>query len=202
VLIGFYWAYIPADTMSTKKGSQDNITTKEATTSTPISSPKSFLAEQHQSVNETLDETKNNINRTIEELGRDIPRKTQVINDYQEHTIQILTEIADSYLQSQKEIINSFQSAWTPYIENAYGMLYTFCPSPRKISEIYARAVSNFADNIIAITKLVNNVIFANVEASRILIQRRKEDIKELSRMGVNATRTFEHMSTDTAVKS
>ncbi|MFY9869755.1 MAG: hypothetical protein WAK17_08565, partial [Candidatus Nitrosopolaris sp.] len=111
--------------MSTKKGSQDNITTKEATTSTPISSPKSFLAEQHQSVNETLDETKNNINRTIEELGRDIPRKTQVINDYQEHTIQILTEIANSYLQSQKEIINSLQSAWTPHIENAYGSLLT-----------------------------------------------------------------------------
>ncbi|MFY9872048.1 MAG: hypothetical protein WAK17_20250, partial [Candidatus Nitrosopolaris sp.] len=110
--------------MSTKKGSQDNITTKEATTASPVSSPKSFLAEQHQSVNET-----HNINRTIEELRRDILRNTKVINDYQEHTIQILTEIADSYLQSQKEIINSFQSAWASYIENAYGMLYTFCPS-------------------------------------------------------------------------
>ena len=30
MLIGFYWAYIPAATMSTKK-SQDNITTKEST---------------------------------------------------------------------------------------------------------------------------------------------------------------------------
>jgi hypothetical protein len=188
--------------MSTKKGSHDNITSKEAITATPISSPKSFLQEQHQSVNEALNETKNNINRTIEELGTDIPRKTQVINDYQEHTIQILTEIADSYLQSQKEIINSFQSAWAPYIENAYGMLYTFCPSPRKVSEIYARVVSNFADNLITITKLVNNAIFANLESSKILIQHRKECIKELSRIGVNATRTFEHMSTDNAVRS
>ncbi|MFZ0222408.1 MAG: hypothetical protein WAM42_12050 [Candidatus Nitrosopolaris sp.] len=183
--------------MSAKKGSRDNITTKEAITTTPISSE-----EQHQSVNEALNETKNNINRTIEELGTDIPRKTQVINDYQEHTIQILTEIADSYLQSQKEIINSFQSAWAPYIENAYGILYTYCPSPRKVSEIYARVVSNFADNLITITKLVNNAIFANLESSKILIQHRKECIKELSRIGVNATRTFEHMSTDNAARS
>ncbi|MGC2684211.1 MAG: hypothetical protein WA323_20305 [Candidatus Nitrosopolaris sp.] len=188
--------------MSTKKGSHDNITTKEATTASPVSSPKSFLAEQHQSVNETLDETKNNINRTIEELRRDILRNTKVINDYQEHTIQILTEIADSYLQSQKEILNSFQSAWAPYIENAYGMLYTFCPSPSRVSEINARVVSNFADILITITKLVNNAIFANFESSKILIQHRKECIKELSRIGVNATRTFEHMSTDSAAKS
>ena len=51
--------------MSSKKGSQDNITTKETVTATPVSSQKSLLEEQHQSVNETLDETKNNINKVI-----------------------------------------------------------------------------------------------------------------------------------------
>lgn len=189
-MIGFYWAYIPSDTMSTKKGSHDNITTKETSTVTPISSPKSFLEEQHQSVNETLDETKYNITRAIEGIGRDIPRNTKVINDYQDHTIQILAEIADSYLQSQREIIKSFQSAWIPYIENAYGMLYAFC-SPRKVSEIYTRVVSNFVANLITITKAVNNSIFANLESSKILLQHRTESIKELSRIGVNTTRTF-----------
>jgi hypothetical protein len=188
--------------MSTKKGSHDNITTKETSTVTPVSSPKSFLEEQHQSVNETLDETKYNITRAIEGIGRDVPRNTKVINDYQEHTIQILTEIADSYLQSQKEIIKSFQSAWTPYVENAYRMFYAFCPSPRKVSEIYTLVVSNFVDNLITITKLVNNAIFANFESSKILLQHRTECIKELSRIGVNATRTFEHISTDGATRS
>lgn len=125
-----------------------------------------------------------------------------MINDYQEHTIQILAEIADSYLQSQKEIIKSFQSAWTPYIENAYGMFYAFCPSPRKVSEIYTRVVSNFVDNLITITKGVNNVIFANLESSKILLQHRTEYIKELSRIGVNTTRTFEHISIGSVARS
>jgi hypothetical protein len=86
-----------------------------------------------------------------------------------------------------------------PYIENAYGMLYAFCPSPRKVSEIYTRVVSNYVDNLITITKLVNNAIFANLESSKILLQHRTECIKELSRIGVNTTRTFEHISTDSA---
>ena len=184
-----------------KKGSHDNITTKEASTVAPVPSPKSFLEEQYQSVNETLDETKYNITRAIEGIGRDVPRNTKVNNDYQEHTIQILTEIADSYLQSQKEIIKSFQSAWT-HIENAFGMFYAFCPSPRKVSEIYTRVVSNFVDNLITVTKLVNNAIFANFESSKILLQHRTECIKELSRIGINAARTFEHISTDSATRS
>jgi hypothetical protein len=188
--------------MSTKKGPHDNIATKETPTATPVSSPKSFLEEQHESVNETLDATKYNITRALEGIARDVPRNTKVINDYQEHTIQILTEIADSYLQSQKEIIKSFQSAWTPYIENAYGMFYAFCPSPRKVSEIYTMVVSTFVDNLITITKLVNNAVFANLESSKIILQHRTECIKEISRIGVNATRTFEHISTDRAARS
>ena len=81
-------------------------------------------------------------------------------------------------------------------------MLYVFCPSPRKLSEIYTRVVSTLVDNIITITKLANNAIFANLEASKILIQHRTECIKELSRIAVNATRTFEHISADSAVRS
>jgi hypothetical protein len=74
-------------------------------------------------------------------------------------------------------------------------MFYAFCPSPRKVSEIYTTVVSNYVDNIITINKLINNVIFANLESSKILLQHRTECIKELSRIGVTATRTFEHMS-------
>ena len=194
-MIGFYWADKPANTMSTKKTSQDDKTIKEGTTASTASSPTVSLTEQHQSVNKAIDETKDNINRTIEQAGRDIPRNTQAIKDYQEHTIQGLREIADSYFQSQKEIINSLQSAWTPYIENAYGMFYALCLSPRRIGQIYANAVSNIAEGLITTTKLANNAICANMEASKILIQHRKEDIKELARMGVNAARTFEQMS-------
>ena len=117
------------------------------------------------------------------EFRREITRNTQAINDYQEHTLQSSKEIADSYLESQKEIIKSFQSAWAPYIENMYEAFWNKWASPQRAAEIYARTVSNFADNMMATSRIVNNTLFANIGAYKTLAQREKDDVKEFSRI-------------------
>ena len=58
--------------------------------------------------------------------------------------------------------------------------------------------VSNLADNMIAATKLVNNMMFASMDAFKTSIQQAKDNVKELSRIGVNNARTFEQTSRDT----
>ena len=151
--------------------------------------------EQHHAINQALDETKDNIRKTTDEARSQIPRYTQSVNDYQEQTIQAAREIADNYLESQKEIINSFQSACTPYMENANRLFWSNWMSPRQATETYARIVSSFADNTIAATRLVNNAIFANMEAFKTSIQHAKENAKEFSRIGVNAAKTFEQQT-------
>jgi hypothetical protein len=57
--------------------------------------------------------------------------------------------------------------------------------------------VSNFADNMLTATRLGNNAMISNMEAFRATIQRRKDDMKEFSRIGVNTARTFEKTSKD-----
>jgi len=158
-----------------------------------------MLSEQHLSVEKALEVTKDNIKRSIEEARREIPRNTQAINDYQEHSLQATKEIADSYLESQKEIIKSFQSTWLPYVDNVYGTLWSNWASPRRAVEIYARTVSNIADNVMATTRIVNNTMFASMDALKTFLQREKEDVKEFSRIGVNTARTFENRSKDIA---
>ncbi|MGC1932471.1 MAG: hypothetical protein WA667_26150 [Candidatus Nitrosopolaris sp.] len=192
--------------MSTKKESDktttrgsDDIAPVETTTTTASYSPTPSLLEQRHSVDRALDETRDNIRRTIDEARREIPRNTQAINDYQEHTLQASKEIVDSYLESQKEIIQSFQSTWVPYFENTYGAFWNNCASPQRIAEIYARIVSNFADNMMATTRIANNTIFTNINAHKTFVQRGKDDVKEFSRMVVNAAKTFEQTSRDTA---
>ena len=160
---------------------------------------RTALAEQHHSVDKALDETKDNIKKTIEEARKDIPRNTQAINDYQEHSLQATKEITDSYLESQKEIIKSFRSTWEPYLEDAYGTFWNNWASPRMAADMYARTVSTFADNVIATTRISNNAMFANMETFKTFIQREKEDIKEFSRMGVDAAKTFAETSRDVA---
>jgi hypothetical protein len=182
--------------MSTRKEQRKD----EETTTTTISS--SQVQEQQQSVNRALDETKNNIRRATDEARRDIPRYTQIVNEYQEQTIQATREIADNYLESQKEIINSLQSALVPQMEAANRVFTSnWIVSPRHIADNYARIVSSFADNAIAATRLVNNTIFANLEAFKTSVQNARDNAKEYSRISVNAAKAFGEASRDTTTR-
>jgi hypothetical protein len=154
--------------------------------------------EQQQSINKALDETKNNIRRTADEARKDIPRYTQIVNEYQEETIQAARQMADNYLESQREIINSVQSALVPQIEAANRAVTSNWASPRHVTEHYARLVSAFADNTIAVTKLVNNAVFANLEAFKTSVQTARDNVKEFSRIGVNSAKTLEQVSRET----
>src|ERR671932_490988 len=179
-----------------RKDEAEASTTKTTTASFPLQTQ--HQEEQRQSLNKALDETKNNIRKATDEARKDIPRYTQAANQYQEQTIQTAREIADNFLESQKEIINSFQSAWVPAIERTYGVFWNYWMSPRRITDIYARTVSNIADNTIAAARLVNNTVFSNLDAFKTCVQNTRDNLKEVSRIGVNAARTYEQTSRDT----
>jgi hypothetical protein len=186
--------------MASRKEDRNEDTT---ITSSPSQSSKSRIQQQReqqqQSVNRALDETKDNVRKATDEARREIPHYTQAVNEYQERTIHAAREIADNYIESQKEIINSLQSAWVPQIENAYATFWNYWLSPRRMMEIYARTVSSIADNSIAITRLTNNTIFANMEAFKSCIQHERDNAKEFSRINVNTAKTFEQALRDTA---
>jgi hypothetical protein len=155
--------------------------------------------QQQQAINKALDETKNNIRRATDESRKDIPHHTQVVNDYQEQTIKAGREIVDNYVETQRQIIDSVQSAWVPLVENAYGVFWNYWVSPRSITELYTMAVSSFADNTIAATRLANNTLFVGMEAFKTSIQTARDNTREISRIGVNSSKTFEQVSRDTA---
>ena len=177
------------DNTTTFTTSSDVDTTTTSSSSQQQWQQREREEQQHHEINRALNETKDNIRKTIDEARSQIPRYTQSVNDYQEQTIQAAREIADNYLESQKEIINSFQSAWSPYAENLFR---TNWMSPRNVAELYANMVSSFANNMIAATRLTNNIIFTNMEVFKTSIQQAKDNTKELSRIGVNTAKTFE----------
>src|ERR687886_1267025 len=186
--------------MSTKeqRREKDEVSTAANTTSTTTatsSNTSQVQRDQQHSVNRALDETRNNIRRATDEARKDIPRYTQAANEYQEQTIQTAREIADNFLESQKEIINSLQSAWVPAVENAYGVFWNYWLSPRRVTEVYARAIGSITHNTVAAARLVNNTVFSNLDAFKAAIQNTRDNLKEFSRIGVNAARTFEQTS-------
>jgi hypothetical protein len=71
--------------------------------------------------------------------------------------------------------------------------------SPRRITDMYVRTVSNIADNTVATARLVNNTVFSNLDAFKRCIQNTRDNLKEVSRIGVNTAKTYEQTSRDTA---
>jgi catalase (peroxidase I) len=140
--------------------------------------------------------------RTTDEARKDVPHYTQIVNEYQEETIQAARQMANNYLESQRESINSMQSALLPQIEAANRALTSNWTSPRHVDKHYARLVSTFADNTIAVTKLVNNAMFANLEAFKTSVQTARDNVKEISRIGVNSAKTFEQVARDTTANA
>jgi catalase (peroxidase I) len=175
---------------------------QEVTSAEQLHQAKVQQREQQQSINKALDETKDNIRRTTDEARKDIPHYTQIVNEYQEETIQAARQMADNYLELQREIINSMQSALVPQIEAANRALTSNWTSPRHVTEHYARLVTAFADNTIAVTKLVNNAMFANLEAFKTSVQTARDNVKEISRIGVSSAKTFEQVSRDTTANA
>jgi hypothetical protein len=71
--------------------------------------------------------------------------------------------------------------------------------SPRRVFEVYANALGNYADNLVTATRLGNNMIFANMEVFKTSLRQAKDIMNDLSRIGVNAAKAFEQISRDTA---
>ena len=158
----------------------------------------SYNENNKKSVYKTLDNARDEIRKSVNESRKEIPRVTEAVSEYQQQTIDAAREIADTFIQSQKEIINSVQSAWSPLVENFDRTSWNTVFSPGRVSEIYAYIVSSYADNLVTATKLANNVTFANMETFRASLQQVKDSLRDLSKIGVNAVKTFEHASAET----
>jgi hypothetical protein len=190
-----------------RKDEDEVASTSGATTATKTAESASvqqhqIVEEQRQSFNKAIDETRDHIRKATDEARSQVPRYTQAANQYQEQTIQTAREVADNFLESQKEIVNSIQSSWVPAIEKAYGAFWNYWTSPRRTTDAYARTVSSIADNTIAATRLVNNNLFSNLDAFKTCAQNTRDNLKEVSRISVNAARAYEQTSRDTAARS
>jgi hypothetical protein len=150
-----------------------------------------------ENINVVLDETKSNVKKTADEAVKEIPRFTKAINEYQQETIQASKDIADDFLESQKEVIHSMQSLWVPYIENVQNSYLSYWVSPQRVTENYARAVSNITDSTIVATRLANNCIFASMDDWKNSIQHARDNAKEFSRLNANVANTFENAARD-----
>jgi hypothetical protein len=159
----------------------------------------SEIESKEYTVENVLDETKNNIRQTTKEAQKEIPQYTEMFGDIQEESIKTTRDIAYNYIESQKEIINTYQSVWTPYLENVNRYWNYWWISPKGLAETYGAVANSFAENMISATRITNNIVSANMEIIRTVLQQTKDSTKESSRLGVNMARITSAASNDMA---
>jgi len=185
---------------------------KETTTSTSSSTTRDNLdqavqnnteifnravEETTQSLNQVFDESKKNIERNINEAKNQIPLYTKTINEVQEQAVQATRDIAENYLDYQKQAIDSFQSIVTPYFENANNQLWNNQDIFRRIPEIYSKIANNYAENTVALSRIMNNIAFSNVDIVKSVINNTKEQSKQFAEIGKRNARVYESFERD-----
>jgi hypothetical protein len=79
--------------------------------------------------------------------------------------------------------------------------MYSYWLSPRVPTELWARSVSNIAENMSAATRINNDILFGNIDAFGNAFERVQRQTEELSRINVNNAKTIANTAKETAAE-
>ena len=161
--------------------------------------PQVAAQEFQSTINKSLDETKKNVRKSIDESRNKIPQYANVVKNYQEQALESTGKMAEDYVEAQKSVINSVFDASVPYYENVQTM-YSYWFSPRVPIGLWARSVSNIAENTLAATRINNDILFGNIDAAGRAFERIKQHTEELSRINVNNAKTIANTAAEFTV--
>ena len=160
--------------------------------------PQVAVQEFQSTINRSLDETKKNVRKSIDESRNQIPQYTNAVKTYQEQALESTGKMVEEYIEAQKSVIDSVVSSSAAYYENANRM-FNYWYSPRVPAEIWARAVSNIAENVSAATRINNDILYGNINAFGNAFERARQHTEELSRINVNNAKTIANTARETA---
>lgn len=155
------------------------------------------MEQNTQAINQAFYESKRTIEINITEAKNQIPRYTQSINELQEQAVQASKDIAENYLEYQKQAIDSFQSVYGPYIENANNQLLNNQKLLTRLPETYSKLANNYAENSIAVSRIMNNAAFSNVEIAKTVINITKEQSRQFAEIGKRNVKVYETIERD-----
>jgi hypothetical protein len=87
---------------------------------------------------------------------------SETIKELQKQIIQTTRNMTESYMDLQKQTIYSFQSTYDVILQNTNNVFKNNQAYWSKIPQIYSKMAATFTENTIAMSKMVNDIAFAN----------------------------------------
>jgi hypothetical protein len=122
------------------------------------------------------------------------------VKNYQEQALESTDKIVEDYIDTQEAVINSVYGSTVPYYEIVQ-RLYSYWLSPRVPAELWARSVSNIAENVSAATRISNDILFRNIDVFGNAFERIQRQTEELSRINVDNAKTIANTAKETAAE-
>jgi hypothetical protein len=108
--------------------------------------------------------------------------------------------MVEEYVEAKMSVIDSVFNSAAAYYETANRM-FNYWFSPRVPLEIWARAVSNIAENVSAATRINNDILFGSIDAFGNAFERAQRHTEELSRINVDNAKTIANTAKETAAE-
>ena len=102
-----------------------------------------------------------------------------------EQISQATKDITDGYMDLQIQTINSFQTTFASILENTNTIFWNNSTYCRKLPEIYSRIAYIYTENAIAVSKMINDIAFANADSVKNLFNMAKENSKIIIKLFV-----------------
>jgi hypothetical protein len=163
-------------------------------------SDQSLIAhDQYQGIaSRVLEETRDNVRRAAIESMEKLPVYTETLNSFQVFNIKAYKEVAELYIGVQQQLISSFQSAWVPYWEKTFGLVWTSFMSPQRVTELYGYLVAGLADGLIMANRTLSIYFLENIETLKKNMENAQRTSNDLAKACMNLTK-IELGQTDTS---
>ena len=92
----------------------------------------------------------------------------------------------------------TLQSIFAPYFENVSNQSWNKQDYfGRKLPEMYSKIINNYAENTVAVNRMFNDFVFANIDSIKNIANNAKEHSKQLSEIGKRNARVYEGLGQD-----
>ena len=117
---------------------------------------------EQESAQAVIDSSEESMVRDTNESANQIPRHSQSTAHTQEQSTQATGETSENHLGLQRQAIDSFQSAFMPYFQNFQNQLWSNQEYFKSLTSMYSRLASNYAESVMALSRMWNNIAFTN----------------------------------------
>ena len=129
---------------------------------------------EQESAQAVIDVSEESLVRNTNESANQISRSSQLTSDTQKQTAYTTTEVSENYWELQRQAIDSFQSVFMPYFQNIQNQLWGNQEYFKSLTSMYSRLASNYAESVIALSRMWNDIAFTNASLFKTAANRPK----------------------------